>query len=81
MINQKPDFLVNANNVYRTRHYIIKQTISVSTDNYGNTNIYSDDVYYLRNKNLDKRFNECFADRILLNGKRLHTTTHTKRYV
>lgn len=81
MLNQKPDVLVDANNVYRTRYYIIKQNISVSTDSDGNTNIHSDDVYYLRNKKLDKQFDECFADRILLNGKRLHTTTHTKRYV
>lgn len=49
-----PDFMKNANNVYRTKLYIIKQDVFIADDLDGNTHIHSDDVYYLRNKKLDK---------------------------
>jgi len=75
-----PDFMKDAKNVYRTRNYIIKQDISFNYDLYGNTNIHSDDTYYLRNKKLDKEFDRIFADRKNLNGKRICTITHTKKY-
>ncbi len=41
--------------------------------------IHSDDFYYLRTKHLDKLFELYFANRLVINGKRLHSTTHTKK--
>lgn len=76
-----PDFMKNANNVYRTKLYIIKQDVFIADDLDGNTHIHSDDVYYLRNKKLDKQFESYYSDRIILNGKRVHTNTNTKRYM
>ena len=42
----KSDFMKNANNVYRTKYYIIKQILSINTDMNGSSAIHSDDFYY-----------------------------------
>lgn len=47
----------------------------------GSSTIYSDDFYYLRTKHLDKLFELYFGNRLVINGKRLHSTTHTKKYM
>ena len=77
----KPDFMKNANNVYRTKYYIIKQVLSINTDMNGSSTIHSDDFYYLRTKHLDKLFEFYFGNRLVINGKRLHSTAHTKKYM
>lgn len=75
------EFLNNAENVYRTKFYIIKQELSYLYDSDGNTTIHSDDTYYLRSKKLDDQFNKTFANRKKLNGQRIHSQTHTKSYI
>ena len=77
----KPDFMKNANNVYRTKYYIIKQVLSINTDMSGSSTIHNDDFYYLRTKHLDKLFELYFGNRLVINGKRLHSTTHAKKYM
>ena len=76
-----PDFMRNAKNVYRTKHYIIKQDISIKCDDSINTELHSDDTYYARNRKLDKVYEEIFFGRKHINGQRIHTTTHTKKYI
>ena len=71
----------NAENIYRTKFYIIKQQILYLYDSDGNTTIHSDDTYYLRNKKLDSLFEKTFSNRKKLNGQRIHSLTHTKTYV
>ena len=51
-----PNFMMNANNVYRTKNYIVKQDISLERDCSGNSILFSTDTYYLRTKKLDKEF-------------------------
>ena len=61
-----PDFCKDAVNVYRTKKYIVKQDISVEgTD---------------RTKSRDKQYEQIFADRTYINGKRLPSTSYTRRY-
>lgn len=76
-----PNFLKDAQNVYRTKEYIIKQDIAYLYDNDGNARIHSDDTYYLRTHKLDKQFELVFGNRKNLNGKRIHAETYTKKYV
>ncbi len=75
-----PEFMENATNVYRTKKFIVKQTIYLEYDNFGNGRVFSKDTYYLRNKQLDKEFEYIFKNRDCVNGKRVHTTLYTRRY-
>lgn len=47
----------------------------------GSSTIHSDDFYYLRTKHLDKLFELYFGNRLVINGKRLRSTTHAKKYM
>lgn len=76
-----PDFCKGAVNVYRTKKYIVKQDISVEETDNGDTIVLSNDVYYERNKCIDKQYEQVFADRTYINGKRLPSTSYTRRYV
>ena len=75
-----PKFLENATNVYRTKKYIVKQNACLEYDEFGNGRVFSEDTYYLRNKQLDKEFEFIFKNRGHINGKRVHTTLYTRRY-
>ena len=81
MIKKIIDLSKNADNIYRTKFYIIKQVLSLETNFNGQTNIHSDDFYYLRNKKLDLDYEKKFCNRLIINGKRIHTATHTKHYM
>ena len=75
-----PEFLENATNVYRTKKYIVKQNACLEYDKCGNGRVFSEDTYYLRNKQLDKEFEFNFKDRDCVNGKRVHTMLYIRRY-
>ena len=76
-----PDFMIDSTNVYRTKHYIIKQSIDIQYDNTENNSIVSHDTFYKRTKNRDKQFEYFFRERKNINGKRLPSTMHTRRLV
>ena len=48
------DFLYEANNVYRTKNYIVKQIIGVRCSEHENNVIFSFDTYYRRTAERDK---------------------------
>ena len=75
-----PDFCKDAVNVYRTKRYIVKQDISVKETGNGERIIFSSDVFYERTKNRDYQYEHIFADRKYINGKRLPSTSYTRRY-
>ncbi len=79
-INEDTRVYENATNVYRTEKYIVKQDIFVEQDVLGNSGIYSNDTYYLRNKKLDKEFEFLFKNRDCVNGKRVHSTIYKRKY-
>lgn len=76
-----PEFCKDAVNVYRTKKYIVKQDILVEGTENGETLIFSNDVFYERTKSRDKEFEAIFAERQYINGKRLPSTSYTRRYV
>ena len=81
MICSIPDFCEEAVNVYRTKKYIVKQDISVEMTDSGDTIIFSIDVFYERSKIRDKQYEHIFAERKNMNGKRLPSTSYTRRYI
>ena len=76
-----PDFLQDATNVYRTANYIVKQHIGYKPDLYENDVLFSHDTYYARTPKREREYEEVFADRIRINGKRIRTAMYSRTYV
>ena len=76
-----PDFMINANNVYRTKHYIVKQQVTIVTSNNNEAYLISNDTYYLRTARRDFEYSCIFSKRYNLDGKRLPSSTYTRKYV
>ncbi len=75
-----PDFPVDATNVYRPREYIVRQEIVLRDDEPG-TYLFSRDTYFLRTAKRDREFEELFADRADLNGRRIRTAMYVRTYI
>lgn len=76
-----PDFLIDADNVYRTKSYIVKQVIQIIVNDIEDNGIVSHDTYYRRTTARDLAYNMAFMDKVKINGKRLPSTQYTRRYV
>lgn len=76
-----PDFLEDADNVYRTKSYIVKQSINVQVDDTESNAIVSNDIFYKRTKRRDLEYEQVFGNRKFIDGKRLPSTMHTRKYV
>ena len=76
-----PDFLTDADNVYRTNSYIVKQVIQIIENDIEENGIISHDTYYRRTSARDLAYNMAFMDKVKINGKRLPSTQYTRRYI
>lgn len=76
-----PDFIDGADNVYRTKNYIVKQNLSLQFDDLEGNAVVSNDVFYVRNKRRDNAYEQIFADRKRIDGKRLPCSMHARKYV
>ena len=76
-----PDFLIDADNVYRTNSYIVKQVIQIIENDIEENGIISHDTYYRRTSARDLAYNMAFMDKVKINGKRLPSTQYTRRYI
>ena len=76
-----PDFLIDADNVYRTKSYIVKQVIQIIENDIEDNGIVSHDTYYRRTTARDLAYNMAFMDKTKINGKRLPSTQYTRTYV
>ena len=76
-----PDFLIDADNVYRTQSYIVKQVIQIIENDIEDNGIVSHDTYYRRTTARDLAYNMAFMDKVKINGKRLPSTQYTRRYI
>ncbi len=81
MVDNDRDFLYDANNVYRTQNYIVKQVIGVRLSDELNNVVFSFDTYYHRTKKRDKIYEKAFAARKNIDGKRLPTTMYARTYI
>ena len=76
-----PDFIIDADNVYRTRRYIIKQVLSLEKPIAEDNGIKSYDTFYKRTPTRDKQYEIIFGDRKRINGKRLPSTMYSRKYI
>ena len=68
-------------NVYRTRKYIVKQILVIRESPTEQNILFSEDTFYKRTKTRDKEYNIIFKDKDNLDGKRLPSTSYSRRYV
>ncbi len=76
-----PDFLQDADNVYRTKHFIVKQVMEIHENSVENNSVISYDTYYRRSLKRDLAYNMAYQDKANLDGKRLPSTIYTRTYV
>ena len=76
-----PDFLIDADNVYRTKSFIVKQSIEIVENDIEENGIISHDTYYRRTTARDLAYNMAFMDKVKINGKRLPSTQYTRIYI
>lgn len=76
-----PDFLIDADNVYRTKSFIVKQSMEIVENDIEENGIISHDTYYRRTSARDLAYNMAFMDKVKINGKRLPSTQYTRRYI
>lgn len=75
------DFLIGADNVYRTKDFIVKQSISVCINDDCISAILSTDTYYARTAVRDAEYEQAFAFRgAHMDGKRMRTAMYTRTY-
>ncbi len=76
-----PDFLYDADNVYRTKHFIVKQVMEVQENTVENNCVVSYDTYYRRTPERDFAYRITYKDKNNIDGKRLPSTSYTRTYV
>lgn len=81
MKNQIPEYLTKADNVYRTRDYIVIQRISIVREGLEDPESISRDVYIRRTRQRDAEYEAIGRKRRNIDGKRLPTTLQTRRYI
>lgn len=80
-MNTTADFMENADNVYRTREYIVRQIIGVNFDAEMDNNIFSQDTFFARTPVRDRQYEAIFAKRFNINGRRMRSTMYSRKYV
>lgn len=76
-----PEFIRNANNVYRTKNFIVKQEIAIGCDSVGMSAVLSRDTFYARTTVRDMEYEAYFSRRRYINGKRLPSTIYYRKYI
>ena len=75
-----PEFLIDATNVYRTKHFIVKQQVIFNSCGICGTQTVSNDIYYARTEERDAAFDALFGDSVFPEGKRLPTMSYMRSY-
>lgn len=76
------DYMMDADNVYRTQNYIVCQKVSLCRSGKGNTLLLSEDTYLLRTQKRDAEYELVYKVRgQKINGKRMRSGTYTRKYV
>lgn len=75
------DELEIADNVYRTQDYIVTQDLSVTENDFDGMLICSIDIFFKRNKERDAMYEKVFENRIHQDGKRVHCSMYSRRYI
>ncbi len=76
-----PEFVRHANNVYRTKNFIVKQEIAIGCDSIEMNCVLSRDTFYARTAVRDMEYETYFSRRRYINGKRLPSTIYSRKYI
>lgn len=74
-------FSERATNVYRTKHFIVKQVFGIHNNRKIGKVAISYDTYYKRTLVRDYLYDQHFSERKNLNGKRLVTSMYVRTYI
>lgn len=81
-MSKLPDFVaIGANNVYRTKNYIVAQTLTYKQSEVFDNVMLSHDTYFKRTRKRDEQYFFYFFDKDNLDGKRIPSTSYTRKYV
>lgn len=81
-MSKLPDFVaIGANNVYRTKNYIVAQTLTYKESEVFDNVMLSHDTYFKRTRKRDEQYFFYFFDKDNLDGKRIPSTSYTRKYV
>lgn len=80
-MNYRPDFLADADNVYRTPKYIVKQVMEFIENSVEDNCVISYDTYYRRTPKRDLAYMMAYSDKDKIDGKRMPSTMFTRTYV
>lgn len=76
------DYFMNADNVYRTKDYIVCQKVSLCSNGKGNTILMSDDTYLLRTRKRDTDYELVYKVRGKnIDGKRMRSASYLRKYI
>ena len=81
MCNLTANMLLEAENVYRTKKYIVVQSVGYKYSDKDYNFLYSFDTYYLRNKKRDSEYERAFLEKKNVNGRRLPVSMYVRKYV
>lgn len=76
-----PEFLQGADNVYRTKNFIVKQMLVIQESEGEDNLLISYDTYYRRTTKRDLAYNMAFMDKSNIEGRRLPSSTYARTYV
>lgn len=76
-----PDFILQADNVYRTKDYIVKQRLQYIEHQIEDNFVVSFDTFYKRTPYRDRQYMIMYGDKRNPDGKRMPSTTYTRMYI
>ena len=79
-MKQRAEFLKEASNVYRTRHFIVRQRLGLLYNDEESNQLISRDTYYARTPERDAEYEIRFHKRIKIDGKRIPTNVTVREY-
>ena len=79
-MKQRAEFLKGASNVYRTRHFIVRQRLGLLYNDEESNQLISRDTYYARTPERDAEYEIRFHKRIRIDGKRIPTNVTVREY-
>lgn len=79
-MKQRAEFLKGASNVYRTRHFIVRQRLGLLYNDEESNQLISRDTYYARTPERDAEYEIRFHKRIKIDGKRIPTNVTVREY-
>ena len=79
-MKHRAEFLKGASNVYRTRHFIVRQRLGLLYNDEEANQLISRDTYYARTPERDAEYEIRFKKRIKIDGKRIRTNVIVREY-